>query len=221
MTLAVAIRHRLGRVTLDVDVTCGDGLTALLGPSGAGKTSVLHVIAGLLRAEHVRLRLDDDVLADTSRGIWMPPHRRQIGYMCQEPRLFPHLSVRHNLLFGRWFTPADRRRIGPDDVIDLLDLRALLPRRPARLSGGEKQRVALGRALLMSPRLLLLDEPLASVDAGRKQDILPYLDRLRTELTMPVIYVTHAVDEISGRANQLVIMDEGRARLEPGHAPSH
>jgi molybdate transport system ATP-binding protein len=211
VTLAVSLRHRLGRITLDVDVVFGSGLTALLGPSGAGKTSVLDAIAGLLRPQSGLIRLDDDVLVDTAADTWVPPHRRRIGYMCQEPRLFPHLSVRHNLLFGWWFTAADRRRISADDVIDLLDLRTLLARRPPRLSGGEKQRVALGRALLMSPRLLLLDEPLASVDAGRKQDILPYLDRLRTELTMPVIYVTHAADEITGRAADVIVMDEGRA----------
>ncbi len=211
MTLAVAMRHALGRLVLDIDVTCGDGLTALLGPSGAGKTTVLHAIAGLLRPDHAVIRLEGDVLVDTSHGTWVPPYRRRVGYMCQEPRLFPHLSVRQNLLFGRWFTPVDRRRIAADDVIDLLDLRSLLARRPARLSGGEKQRVALGRALLMSPRLLLLDEPLASVDAGRKQDILPYLDRLRADLTMPVIYVTHAVGEITGRADQVITLGEGRA----------
>jgi molybdate transport system ATP-binding protein len=210
MRLEVAIRHPLGRIALDLHFTCGNGLTALLGPSGSGKTSVLNVIAGLLRPAYGLVRLDGDVLADTTQGVWLPSHRRRVGYLCQEPRLFPHLTVRQNLLFGRWFTPVALRHVSPDDVVDLLDLRGLLGRRPVRLSGGEKQRVALGRALLMSPRLLLLDEPLASVDAGRKQDILPYLDRLRAELTLPVVYVTHAVAEITGRADAVVTLEEGR-----------
>jgi molybdate transport system ATP-binding protein len=204
------VRLSLGRLALEVAFTCGDGLTALLGPSGAGKTTVLHIIAGLARPGAGRVAADGQVFVDTDRGVWVPPHRRNVGYMCQEPRLFPHLSVRQNLLYGRWFTAPARRRVHVDDVVALLDLDPILYRRPARLSGGEKQRVALGRALLMSPRLLLLDEPLASVDAGRKGDILPYLDRLRAELTMPVIYVTHAVAEITGRADTVIVLDEGK-----------
>ncbi len=208
--LEVSIRHGLGRITLDVAFRAGSGLIVLRGPSGAGKTSVLHVVAGLLRPDYGIVRLEGQALLDTSRGICVPPHQRRIGYMLQEPRLFPHLTVRQNLLYGHWFTPATRRRVPIDDAIDLLDLRPLLARRPARLSGGEKQRVALGRALLTSPRLLLLDEPLASVDAGRKQDILPYLDRLRADLTMPVVYVTHAEGEVTGRASLVIALEEGR-----------
>jgi molybdate transport system ATP-binding protein len=208
--LDVVIHHPLGRLVLDVSFTAGDGLTALLGPSGAGKTSVLNVISGLLRPATGVVRLDGTPMLDTARGVFVPPYQRHIGYLCQETRLFPHLTVRQNLLFGRWFTRESDRRVAFDDVVDLLDLPALLPRRPGRLSGGEKQRVALARALLMSPRLLLLDEPLASVDAGRKEDILPYLDRLRAELTMPVLYVTHIVAEITGRANTVIHMTEGR-----------
>jgi molybdate transport system ATP-binding protein len=210
VSVEVAVRHLLGRITLDVQFNAGNGITALIGPSGAGKTSVLHVIAGLIRPQHGIVRVDGETLVDTRRGTWLPPHRRRIGYMPQEPSLFPHLTVRQNLLFGRWFTPATRRRVPFDSVVDLLDLKELLARRPARLSGGEKQRVALGRALLVSPRLLLLDEPLASVDPGRKQDILPYLDRLRDDLTLPIIYVTHAVNEIAGRAEAVLLLDEGR-----------
>jgi molybdate transport system ATP-binding protein len=132
-----------------------------------------------------------------------------VGYVSQEPRLFPHLTVRQNLLYGRWFTPAAQRRLSMGDMVDLLDLGALLPRRPARLSGGEKQRVALGRALLASPRVLLLDEPLAAVDAGKRQDILPYLDRLRADLRLPMLYVTHLFNEISARAGEAIVLDEG------------
>lgn len=210
MTLDVRIHHALGRIALDADFSCGDGLTALVGPSGAGKTSILDAIAGLLRPEEGRIAAGDDVLVDTATRRFVPPHERRIGYGCQEPRLFPHLTVRQNLLYGRWFTASNARRVSIDDVVALLDLGTLLPRRPARLSGGEKQRVALGRALLASPRLLLLDEPLASVDAGRRQEILPYLDRLRAELRMPTIYVTHLFSEISDRATTVIVLDEGR-----------
>jgi molybdate transport system ATP-binding protein len=210
MSLHLAARHRLGRIALDVTFDVGHGLTALVGPSGAGKTTVLHVIAGLIRPDAGLVRLDADVLTDTAAGIWVPPHRRGLGYVTQEARLFPHLTVRHNLQYGRWFGGPDARHVALDDVVALLDLGPLLDRRPSRLSGGEQQRVALGRALLSRPRLLLLDEPLAAVDVGRRQDILPYLDRLRGELTIPALYVTHTLAEISGRAETVVSMDEGR-----------
>ena len=202
-------RQSLGRITLDSSFRCGEGLTALVGPSGAGKTSVLDVIAGLRRPAEARVVVDGDVLDDTTARVVVPPHRRRIGYVSQEPRLFPHLTVRQNLLYGHWFTPSSRRRVHVHDVVSLLDLGPILARRPARLSGGEKQRVALGRALLVSPRLLLLDEPLASVDAGRRQEILPYLDRLRGELRMPTIYVTHLFSEIADRASSVIVLDEG------------
>jgi molybdate transport system ATP-binding protein len=208
--LSVAIRHPLGRIELDVTFTTTHGLTALVGPSGAGKTIVLEAIAGLQRPSQGRIQLNADVLVDTSAGTFVPPHRRRVGYVSQEPRLFPHLTVRQNLLYGHWFTPAAQRRVAPGDMVDLLDLGALLSRRPARLSGGERQRVALGRALLASPRVLLLDEPLASVDAGKRQDILPYLDRLRTDLRLPMLYVTHLFTEISARADEAIVLDEGR-----------
>jgi molybdate transport system ATP-binding protein len=208
--LTVAVKHPLGRIELDVEFTATHGLTALVGPSGAGKTSILEAIAGLQRPAEGRIALNGDVLVDAAAGLFVPPHRRRVGYVSQEPRLFPHLSVRQNLLYGRWFTPAAQRRIALDDMVDLLDLGALLSRRPARLSGGERQRVALGRALLASPRVLLLDEPLASVDAGKRQDILPYLDRLRADLRLPMLYVTHLFTEISTRAEEALVLDEGR-----------
>ncbi len=210
MSLHLTARHRLGRIALDVTFDVGRGLTALVGPSGAGKTTVLHMIAGLIRPDAGLVRLDADVLTDTAAGIWVPPHRRGIGYVTQDTRLFPHLTVRRNLQYGRWFGGPDARHVALDDVVALLDLGPFLDRRPSRLSGGEQQRVALGRALLSSPRLLLLDEPLAAVDVGRRQDILPYLDRLRGELTIPALYVTHTLAELSGRAETVVSMDEGR-----------
>src|SRR5690606_1140392 len=140
-----------------------------------------------------RVALDDLVLLDSERGIFVPPHRRRIGYVFQEGRLFPHLSVRQNLLYGRWFAPSGERREALDNVVDLLGIAGLLERRPGSLSGGEKQRVAIGRALLASPRLLLMDEPLASLDEGRKGEILPYIERLRDQMRIPILYVSHAV----------------------------
>jgi len=210
MSLVVEIRHDLERIALDVTLRAGGGLTAIVGPSGAGKTTLLHLVAGLIRPDAGRIVLGSDVLVDTGRGVFVPPDRRRIGYVTQESRLFPHLTVRQNLAYGHWFTPVHERRLTPSAVVAMLDLDVLLARRPSRLSGGERQRVALGRALMTSPRLLLLDEPLAAVDVARRQDILPYLDRLRRELALPTLYVTHAVEEIATRAEAVVAMDEGR-----------
>ncbi len=210
MSLAVDIRHRLERIGLAITLRAGQGLTAIVGPSGAGKTTLLHLIAGLIRPDAGTIALGDEVLVDVGRGIFVPPDRRRIGYVTQESRLFPHLTVRQNLGYGHWFTPLPARRLTLPAVVDMLDLDVLLARRPARLSGGERQRVALGRALMTSPRLLLLDEPLAAVDVARRQEILPYLDRLRQELALPTLYVTHAVGEVATRAEAIVAMDEGR-----------
>jgi len=212
MSVDVIIRHPLDRITLDVRFTIGRGLTALLGPSGSGKTRTLDTIAGLLRPAEARISVDDDVLTDTSQGLNVPPHRRHIGYVFQDSRLFPHLTVRQNLGFGRWFTRYASTGISFDDIVGLLDLEALLARHPGRLSGGERRRVALGRALLSHPRLLLLDEPLGSLERSKRQEILPYLDRLIAELELPMIYVTHDWDEVRGRAAQFVMMEEGRTR---------
>jgi molybdate transport system ATP-binding protein len=187
--LEVDIEHRLADFALDIHFRAGRGLTALFGRSGAGKTSVINAIAGLLRPRRGRIAMDGSVLLDTERAICVPTHRRRVGCVFQEGRLFPHLTVRQNLLFGRWFAPAWERRVtNLDDAVDLLGIAALLDRRPGRLSGGEKQRVAIGRALLASPRLLLMDEPLASLDARRKDEILPYLERLRDEARVPIVY---------------------------------
>jgi molybdate transport system ATP-binding protein len=210
MSLEVAIRHRLGGFELDVGFTAPSGITALFGPSGAGKTSVINAVAGLLRPEIGRILLDGAVLLDTTEGFALPPSRRRVGYVFQEGRLFPHLSVRQNLLFGRWFA---RERTAPAEVarvVELLGIGALLARRPASLSGGEKQRVAIGRAILAGPRLLLMDEPLAALDTARKEEILPYIERLRDEVRVPILYVSHAVPEVARLANTVVAMAAGR-----------
>jgi molybdate transport system ATP-binding protein len=210
MSLFLDVRHAVGRFHLEAQVAFGGGLTALVGPSGAGKTTILNVVAGLVRPAHGVVRLGDDVLADTTTGVWRAAHRRRIGYVFQEPRLLPHLSVRHNLLYGRWFRRHLTGDLEPAEVIALLNLGGLLERSPSRLSGGEKQRVALGRALLARPRLLLLDEPLAAVDRPHRQDILPYLDRIRKEQTIPAVYVTHTWTEVADRADQVIELNNGR-----------
>jgi molybdate transport system ATP-binding protein len=209
--LEVDIEHRLADFALDIHFHAGRGLTALFGRSGAGKTSVVNAIAGLLRPRRGRIAMDGSVLLDTERGISVPSHRRRVGYVFQEGRLFPHLTVRQNLLFGRWFAPArERRAASLDDVVDLLGIASLLDRRPGRLSGGEKQRVAIGRALLASPRLLLMDEPLASLDARRKDEILPYLERLRDEAGVPIVYVSHSIAVVARLATTIVLISGGR-----------
>jgi molybdate transport system ATP-binding protein len=210
--LEVDIEHRLGAFELDIHFRSGRGLTALFGRSGAGKTSVVNAIAGLVRPEKGRIVVDGSVLIDTERGIRVPAHRRRVGYVFQESRLFPHLTVRQNLLFGRWFVRGSRRAASLDDVVDLLGIGALLDRRPGRLSGGEKQRVAIGRALLAGPRLLLMDEPLASLDARRKDEILPYIERLRDQAGVPIVYVSHAVAEVARLASTIVLISDGRVR---------
>ena len=210
--LEVDIEHRLGTFELDIHFRSGRGLTALFGRSGAGKTSVVNAIAGLLRSVRGRIVVDGVVLLDTERGIRAPAHRRRVGYVFQESRLFPHLTVRQNLLFGRWFARGFASAAPLDDVVDLLGIGALLDRRPGRLSSGEKQRVAIGRALLAGPRLLLMDEPLASLDARRKDEILPYIERLRDQASVPIVYVSHAVAEVSRLASTMVLISDGRVR---------
>jgi molybdate transport system ATP-binding protein len=227
MTITVRIRHSLERLALDVDFVSTGGLTALLGPSGAGKTRTLDIIAGLLRPLDALISMDGETLTDTTVGIHTAPHRRRIGYVFQDSRLFPHLTVRKNLLFGRWFT--SRRSAAPaisfDEVTRLLDLEPLLGRHPGRLSGGERRRVALGRALLANPRLLLLDEPLGSLEVAKRQEILPYLDRLLSDLRLPMIYVTHDWNEVKDRAQHVVMIEHGRtttaAPPRDAHEPRH
>jgi molybdate transport system ATP-binding protein len=207
--LTVKALTRLAGFTLDAGFTSAGGVTALFGRSGAGKTTLINIIAGLARPEVGLVALDGAVLLDTSRGIDAPVHKRRVGYVFQEGRLFPHLSVRGNLTYGERRAPIDGRWASFDRVVALLGIEALLDRRPALLSGGEKQRVAIGRALLASPRLLLMDEPLASLDARRKAEILPYIERLRDEMALPVVYVSHAIGEVARLADTLVLLDAG------------
>ena len=209
--LEVELRHRFPGFRLDVAFTGPlSGITALFGASGCGKTTVIDAIAGLLRVEAGRIALGGEVLFDAERRIDLPARRRRIGYVFQEPRLFPHLSVENNLLYGWRRAPAASNRIGRDRVIDLLGLAPLLARRPATLSGGEKQRVGLGRALLAQPRLLLMDEPLAALDRDRKADVIPYIEQLRDVFGLPVVYVSHAIEEVARLADHVVLLAGGR-----------
>jgi len=210
--LEVDFEHRLGSFELDIHFRAGRGLTALFGRSGAGKTSVVNAIAGLLRPEKGRIVVDGSVLIDTGGGVRAPVHKRRIGYVFQEGRLFPHLTVRQNLLFGRWFGSRSPPSTQLEGVVDLLGIGSLLDRRPGRLSGGEKQRVTIGRALLADPLLLLMDEPLASLDAERKEEILPYIERLRDQGNVPIVYVSHSVSEVSRLASTIVLVSDGRVR---------
>lgn len=209
MTLSLRLSHRFAGFELDLAFEAGPGVTALFGRSGAGKTSVIQAVAGLLRPDQGRITAGARVLLDTGLGQSLPPHRRRIGYVFQEARLFPHLTVRQNLLYGRWFAPGP----GPDSfdrVVAMLDIAPLLARRPGALSGGEKQRVAIGRALLSAPQILLMDEPLAALDEARKAEILPYLEHLRDQTRIPILYVSHSVTEVARLAGQVILLEAGR-----------
>ncbi|MGI6247547.1 MAG: molybdenum ABC transporter ATP-binding protein [Pseudochelatococcus sp.] len=203
MSLDVFLRHRFSDFAADVSFSAPvPGVTALFGPSGCGKSTVLSAVSGLLRADEVRVVLDGAVLSD------VPPERRRIGVVFQDGRLFPHLSVRDNLRYGLRRAPPGPIDFG--DTVELLGIGHLLKRYPVKLSGGERQRVAIGRALLSQPRLLIMDEPLAALDAARKAEILPYLARLRDNLHTPVLYVSHAMEEVARLADTLVLMEAGR-----------
>jgi molybdate transport system ATP-binding protein len=207
---AIKANFRLDRpgFTLDVDLALpGRGVTALFGPSGSGKTSLLRCIAGLDRAPYGYLAMNGVVWQDGTH--WIPPHKRPLGYVFQEASLFPHLTVLGNLHYGMNRISAGQR-VSLDHVVDLLGIGHLLDRKPDRLSGGERQRVGIARALAVSPRLLLMDEPLAALDLKRKQEILPYLERLHHELEIPVLYVSHSPDEVARLADHLVVLEEGR-----------
>jgi molybdate transport system ATP-binding protein len=214
--LAVDVEKQLGALQMSVRFEAARGATALFGPSGAGKTSVVNMIAGLLKPDRGSITLDAMVLFDAAKGIDVPPHRRRIGYVFQEGRLFPHLSVRQNLDYGRRMSRHPRDTGEFERITALLDIGPLLDRRPGKLSGGERQRVAVGRALLMRPLLLLLDEPLASLDAGHKREILPYLVRLRDDAGIPIVYVSHTPAEVRRIATTVVRLDTGRVVATSG-----
>jgi molybdate transport system ATP-binding protein len=210
MSLVVRLRHCFPSVQMDVAFEVPTpGVIVLFGPSGSGKSTIISAAAGLLRPDECRIVLDDQVLGDTTSGVWLPPERRRMGLVFQDARLFPHMSVATNLRFGlRRVVPGPVRF---NDVVELLGIGGLLTRRPHTLSGGERQRVAIGRALLAQPHLLLMDEPLASLDTARKAEIMPYLTRLKTVLNLPILYVTHSLDEVAQLADSIVLIEAGRA----------
>lgn len=213
--LDVKVIKQQGDFRIDISFNVPDiGVTALFGPSGAGKTSVVNMVAGLTRPDNGHIIASGRTLFDAAEKIHLPPEKRRIGYIFQDGRLFPHLSVQSNLTYGLRLTPPSDRHIALDDVVELLGLERLLHRRPAKLSGGEKQRVAIGRALLTSPSLLLMDEPLASLDRRRKAEVLPFLSRLCSELSTPILYVSHALEEILNLADTMVLMDVGRVAAD-------
>jgi molybdate transport system ATP-binding protein len=208
--LRVDVSKQLGEFFIEAAFASEGRVTGLFGASGAGKTSLISMIAGLLKPDRGTVAIDDEVLDDTAAGVHVPAHRRRIGYVFQDARLFPHLDVRQNLDYGRRMNRLAHDPANLGRVIDLLDVGKLLDRRPGQLSGGERQRVALGRALLAQPRLLLLDEPLGSLDEERKAEILPYLVRLRDEANVPMVYVSHDADEMRQLATQIVMLKRGR-----------
>lgn len=219
MTLAVDIGHGFGGFTLEAAFEAPGGVTALFGRSGAGKTTLVNAVAGLLGPDRGRIVLGERVLFDGAAGVFVKPHRRRIGYVFQEGRLFPHLSVAGNLAYPA--RAAGRKADGRETarVVEMLGIGPLLDRRPGALSGGEKQRVALGRALLSAPEMLLMDEPLAALDAERKAEILPYIERLRDEAGLPILYVSHALEEVARLATTVVLLAEGRVvRAGPAEA---
>src|SRR5256885_3081090 len=208
--LRVDVSKQLGEFSLQASFASEGRITGLFGASGAGKTSLINMIAGLLRPDRGSIAIDDETLDDTAAGVHVPAYRRRVGYVFQDARLFPHLDVRQNLDYGRRMNRLAGDHAQRARVTDLLDIGSLLNRRPGQLSGGERQRVALGRALLAKPRLLLLDEPLGSLDEERKVEILPYLVRLRDEAGVPMVYVSHDAAELRQLATQIVMLRGGR-----------
>lgn len=211
MTLKVSITQPLAHFDLDVSFEAEGGITALFGHSGAGKTTIVNAVAGLFKPQGGRIELNGTPLFDAHARVFVPPAARRLGYVFQDARLFPHLDVEANLTFGTRYAPSNAPGARLDDVVRLLGLQNLLQRTPGTLSGGEKQRVAIGRALLCRPQMLLMDEPLAGLDGPRKQEVLPYLERLRDgPLGLPILYVSHALDEIARLADTLVLLKDGR-----------
>lgn len=210
MSIDIDITLRQGDFTLAVRFASRARTIGITGPSGSGKTTLLNVIAGTARPDRGRVSVDGHVFVDPQRGIFLPPHRRRLGYVFQEGRLFPHLTVEQNLRYGRWFGRDRPLPVPPARIIELLGIGHLLQRRAAGLSGGEQQRVAIGRALFVAPRLLLMDEPLSALDAERRLEILPLIERVREVAKVPLLYVSHVEDEIRRLADQVVTIEHGR-----------
>jgi len=209
--IEIQVRHRLGAFAIEADIRASGRILAISGPSGAGKTTLLDMIAGLLRRPNEgRIAVDGVVFLDTATGLNMPTRLRRVGYVFQEPRLFPHLSVAGNLKYGARFAPTGARLVGFDQAVALLGVGHLLARRPSRLSGGEKQRVAIGRALLSSPRALLLDEPLTAIDDARRRDILGLIEQLRDAFSIPIVFVSHQAGEVERLASDIAVLRQGR-----------
>lgn len=211
----IEIRAKLHRQHFDLDVNLNmkARVTALFGPSGAGKSTLLSIIAGLIKPDTGRLVINNECLFDSQAGINIPIHQRRIGLIFQENRLFPHYSVQDNLTYGFNLLEKEQRQFSVKQIVTLLEIGDLLEQRPHQLSGGEKQRVVIGRALLSSPRLLLLDEPLASLDTKLKAQILPFLKKITEEIQIPMIYVSHSVEEIQQMTAHIVAMENGVCRL--------
>lgn len=210
MMLIVDIKKQLGNFNLDVTLELpGQGVTAIFGLSGSGKTSLIQLISGLIKPDEGKIILNNKILSCSEKNIFLPPHKRKIGYVFQEARLFPHYSVKGNLLFGA--CPENRKNF--HQIVNLLGIEDLLNRYPNSLSGGEKQRVAIGRALLTNPDLLLMDEPLSALDLPRKQELLDYLDKLANEIQIPILYVTHSLDELVRLADKMVLIEKGKVKL--------
>jgi len=209
MSYEIEVSRRLGDATIGMAFSAGAGLTALFGPSGAGKTSVLNMVAGLLRPDAGRIVVAGDLLFDSDARIDRPPERRRAGYVFQDGRLFPHKRVRANLLYGAPLADPKHRWISLDEVVSFLGISHLLERWPRTLSGGEAQRVAIGRALLSGPRFLLMDEPLASLDIARREEIMRVIERVRDELKLPILYVSHDRGEVERLATTIVPLDSG------------
>lgn len=216
MSVSLSLHHKLDRFDLSVEFEAPAGVTALFGASGSGKTTLIQAVAGLITPERGHVRIGEKVLLNTAQNISLPAHKRRLGYVFQEGRLFPHLSVRQNLRYGRWFAGLRGGSAEEHRLVEMLGLGALLERRPGDLSGGEKQRVAIGRALLSQPEMLLMDEPLAALDAPRKAEILPYLERLRDETRIPILYVSHSIGEVARLATTVAVLDQGKlVRIGP------
>ena len=210
MSLLIDVHKRTGAFDLEVKLACSGPVTAIFGPSGSGKTSLLNIVAGLARPAKGRIEVDGRVWFDAQKRVHLAPHERAIGYVFQEGRLFPHLNVRRNLTYGEFFAKDRAPSAHFDEIVDLLGIDRLLERPIRHLSGGEQQRVAIGRALLARPRLMLMDEPLESLDHARRSEILPYLDRMRMRFAIPTLYVSHSMEEVERLADEVATISEGR-----------